>query len=223
MVWVFIYEAVVNLNMIDNTLIVVTTDHGHAIGDNNYMGKRGYPSSPESFNIPIFLRHPDDELGRGKYSNILVQHTDITATILDIIGIKKIDYDERPLYIGMNEMRHNPKPENSEMHGRSFFKTLLDNKEKFRDYVTVGWGSAITVITDNWWFNSRVNGKGVFLYDLKSRDPFGKNVAEDSIDVVNELYNLALRDAGGTFPDYLIEFADNEEDAPGCSELVART
>jgi hypothetical protein len=33
---------------------------------------------------------------------------------------------------------------------------------------------------------------------------------------------MALKDAGGKFPDWLIEIAKKDADAPGCSDLAAR-
>ena len=158
----FLYDSVSRMGMLDDTLIVVTTDHGHSIGDGNYLGKRGYPSTPEVYHVPVFIRHPDDNIGRGVSSDILVQHTDIPATILDIIGVNsKKGMRESDLYGQMqDEAVPNPEkphdapgqsPEGLDMDGRSFYKPLLNNEAKFRDHVTVGWGAAATVITDDWW------------------------------------------------------------------------
>lgn len=43
----------------------------------------------------------------------------------------------------------------------------------------------------------------------------------DNPEIVKELYRLGVEDAGGEFPEYLLELAQ-EEDAPGCSVLGAR-
>lgn len=224
----YLYESIKKLGLLDNTLIVVTTDHGHSIGDNNYLGKRGYPSTPEVFNIPIFLRHPDDNIGRGIVSDILVQHTDITPTILDILGIDALegDYYRWDEWSHLNEDQEKKSEQirgsKIEMHGKSFFKTLIGNKNRFRDHVTVAWDTAVTIINDKWWFNCKVNGKGAFLYDLESANPFSTNVADSNQEAVTNLFKLVKDDAGGKFPDFLIELANSKKDAPGCSELSAR-
>lgn len=223
----YLYNSISRLGMLDNTLIIVTTDHGHSIGDNNYLGKSGYPSTPEVYDIPILLRHPSNEFERGKISNMLVQHTDILATILDILGInvdKEIDYYrwEHVVANSAYAEAQRRKLKDFTMHGKSFFNKLINGDEKFREHVTVAWGPNITVITDKWWLNCRVNGKGAFLFDLNSEDCFTKNVAGTNPDIVRELFNISVEDAGGSIPQYLITLADNEKDVPGCSALALK-
>jgi len=187
------------LGLLNNTMIIFTADHGHSIGDGNYMGKRGYPSSPEVFEVPLMIRFPQAEHA-GKTSNMFVQHTDITATILDAAGVKVDDCIE----------------------GRPFVNNALGNKKGHRDHVTIGWGSAATVVTDKWWFNCKVDGTGILLRDLNAADPFAESVAEDNPEVVKTLFAMAEKDARGGFPGWLIDLAKNQADAPGCSDLAAR-
>jgi arylsulfatase A-like enzyme len=184
----------------DDTLVIVTADHGHSIGDRDYMGKRGYPSSPEVYDLPLFIRHPQGT-GAGQRSDLLVQHTDIAATILDLARVQP----SRP------------------MEGRSFWKQATQGGQPIRDHVTVGWGSAITVIKDQWWLNIKVNGKGAFLHNLADASPFATNLADKQPAVVREMFAIGAQDASGGFPDFLLKMAEEQEDAPGCSALAART
>jgi len=195
----YLMERLQALNLLDNTMVILTSDHGHSIGDRDYLGKRGYPSSPEVYDIPLMLRFPEAKYA-GTTSDMLVQHHDITAAILEMA---------------------NAKPP-TEIDGISFLEDAIGGKTGQRDHVTVGWGSAVTVITDRWWFNCKVDGTGVLLHDLKTAQPFAKNVAEDNPDTANHLFTLAQEDAGGSFPDWLMEIARNQADAPGCSPLAAR-
>ena len=48
------------------------------------------------------------------------------------------------------------------------------------------------------------------------------NMADDRPDVVQRLFRAAVDDARGGFPEYLMELARSQRDAPGCSELAAR-
>ena len=220
----YLYNSISNLNMLDDTIIIVTSDHGHSIGDDNWMGKRGYPSTPEIFDIPLLLRHPDDNIGRGITNDMLVQHIDITATILDMVGIDTKNKDPRSrLHFLHDEEILKKWVKISDMDGKSFYKNLINRDNTLRDHATMAWGTAVTVITDKWWFNCKVNGKGALLYNLEKEDPFDENVASNNIEVVKELFKIAVQDAGGKFPGYLIKMADDasQPDKPGCTDLAA--
>jgi arylsulfatase A-like enzyme len=196
----YFMESMRVLGLLDNTMIIFTADHGHSIGDRNYLGKRGYPSTPEVYDVPLMIRFPKAQHA-GLSSEIFVQHHDISAQILETIGVKP------------------PKP----IDGVSFLADAIAGKNGQRDHVTVAWGSTVTVITDKWWLNCKVDGTGVLLYDLKNKVPFANNVAEGNSQVIDRLFAFAKADAGGSFPDWLINLAKNEADAPGCSDLVARS
>ena len=194
----YFFETIKVLGLLENTLLIVTSDHGHSIGEKEYMGKRAYPSAPEVFDIPLLTRHPLGQ-GAGQESDVICQHTDIPALVFEAFGFED-KYD---------------------LHGRSFLQPALKRKSH-RDHVTVGWATAMTVIDDQWWFNCKIDGTGPFLYDLRSRDPFKENVADAQPDVLKALFNLGLEDANGQFPGYLLEMAKQQEHAPGCSQVVAR-
>jgi arylsulfatase A-like enzyme len=185
--------------LLDNTMVILTSDHGHSIGDGNYLGKRGYPSAPEVYDIPLMIRFPHAEHA-GVTSDIFVQHHDISAQILETaLGKLPVEIDGIP-----------------------FLNDAINGKTGQRDHVTVAWGSAVTVITDRWWLNCKVDGTGVLLYDLKATKPFASNVAQKHVDVVKQLFAKAKADASGGIPDWLMDLAKNQADAPGCSALASR-
>lgn len=195
----YFMESLRVLGLLENTMVVFVSDHGHSIGDGNYIGKRGYPSRPEVFDVALMVRFPGARHA-GARSDMFVQHIDISATILEAAGA--------------------PLP--PEMDGRPFLDDALAGGPGSRDHVTVGWGSTPTVITDRWWLNCKVDGTGVLLHDLKAAEPFARNVARENPGAVNELFALAKQDAKGGFPDWLVEVARKQADAPGCSDLAAR-
>lgn len=194
-----LYEAMRVLDLLDNTIIVVTTDHGHSIGDHNYIGKRGYPSDRAVFDVPLFVRHPEG-IGAGERSDLLLQHTDMTAQILEFAGVQPAQ----------------------KLHGKPFWEAALSGGEPIRDHVTVGWNAAITVINDRWWMNCKVDGSGALLYDLKAERPFDENVADAHPEATQQMFTWGVEDAGGEFPDFVLERAARRDDAPGCSELALR-
>ena len=194
----YFHEAMGAMGLLENTLLVVTSDHGHSIGDKAYIGKRGYPSDPSVFDVPLLVRHPEGR-GAGGRSDAVVQHHDLTAEMLRFAGVEP----SQPL------------------DGMPFLEEVLASGE-IRDHATVGWGAGVTVIEQAWFFNCKADGSGPFLYDLGADDPYGRNVADEHPDVVQELYATALADAGGAIPDYIRELARSQKDAPGCSALAAR-
>ena len=195
----YFMESMRVLGLLDNSLVIFASDHGHSIGDRAYMGKRGYPSAPEVYETALMLRFPKGEYA-GTSCDAFVQHTDIAASILDAADV------EAP----------------AEIEGSSFLKYALTGGTGPRDHVTVGWGSTPTVINDRWWFNCKVDGTGVLLHDLSAEEPFAQNVAQDNPEVVSELFRTAEQDATDGFPEWLLELARNQADAPGCSDLAAR-
>lgn len=194
-----LHDAMRALGLLENTLLVVTTDHGHSIGDKGYMGKRGYPSAKEVYDIPIFIRHPQG-IGAGKLSDLLVQHTDVSALILEHADVQP----EKPL------------------DGKSFWNSAVSGGSPIRDHVTVGWGAGLTVIDQQWWLSCKLDSTGAFLYDLDNDPNMEVNVADRNPDQMRRLYHLALEDAVGGYPAYLLEMCVNQTDAPGCSAIAAR-
>ncbi len=199
----YLYESIKNLGLLDDTVVIVSTDHGHSVGDKNYIGKRGYPSSPEVCDVPLLVKHPKGE-GMGRKSNIFVQHHDFFSMMLGFSGAK---YDAKDKGIT----------------GRDLWSAALKKTDRgIRKHATIGWQSAVTVIENEWWLNCRVNGKGSFLYNPKKDPGMKKNVADANRDTINRLFSLAVKDAGGKFPDYIMESAEKAEDIPGCSAVAAK-
>jgi len=189
------------LDMLDDTIVILTADHGHAIGDFDYIGKRGYPSRPDVFDIPLIIRFPGAEHA-GMRCDAIIQHHDFFSSILSFAGVDV--------------------PENVPDSMPLLKDTTVCGTDCGRSHATIGWGSAVTVVDRKWWMNCKVDGTGVLLHDLSSDNPFATNVADAHPEEVKRLFNLAQEDAVGGYPEWLMEVAREEKDAPGCSSLVAR-
>ncbi|ABW01085.1 sulfatase [Caldivirga maquilingensis] len=87
-----------NTGLLEDTLIVLTSDHGEGLGEHNvYYEHHGLYEW--DVKTPLIIRLPDkliDEVGRGKAKGVkydaFVQNTDITPTILDSLGLKIPEY-----------------------------------------------------------------------------------------------------------------------------------
>jgi hypothetical protein len=61
------------------------------------------------------------------------------------------------------------------------------------------------------------------LYDISKSPTLDRNVADDHPKVVQEMFDLACADAEGGFPDFILDLAERDADAPGCSDLAGRS
>lgn len=70
----------------DETVIVVTADHGEMLGDYGRWGKMHYHDA--AFHVPLVIRMPGhDPARRGAMVNLPTESIDVTPTILDMLGI----------------------------------------------------------------------------------------------------------------------------------------
>jgi len=71
---------------LDDTLIVLTCDHGEQLGDHHLLGKIGY--FDQSYRIPMIIRDPSPEANgtRGKIVDRFTETIDTMPTILDWLG-----------------------------------------------------------------------------------------------------------------------------------------
>jgi arylsulfatase A-like enzyme len=67
----------------DNTLIIVTADHGEAFGDRNLLG-HGLGVYQDEVNVPLIVKYPGQN--RGESVSREVGHTDILPTVLEVTG-----------------------------------------------------------------------------------------------------------------------------------------
>lgn len=92
-------------NLLDNTLIVYTSDQGFYMGEHGWFDKRFMYE--ESFRTPLMMRLPKGYKGSGEISQ-LVQNIDFAPTILDVAGAEIPDEMQgmsiKPLLTGENSV-----------------------------------------------------------------------------------------------------------------------
>ena len=73
--------------ILDDTLIVFTSDHGEHLGDHWMYAKYGY--FDQVFRIPLIVRDPrkQSDGGRGAVVDAMTENVDIMPTILDWLGL----------------------------------------------------------------------------------------------------------------------------------------
>ena len=109
-----IFEKLKQLGIDDNTIIIVTADHGEAFREHGRLGHSHRPYI-ELIHVPLIMRGPGIPTNRI-YEN-WVQHIDIVPTILEILNT----------------------PQREEMQGRSILP-LMNNCEIEEDFKTYSFG-----------------------------------------------------------------------------------
>lgn len=71
-----------DVNMFDDTLIIMTTDHGYFLGERNYLGKNYMHLYNELAHLPCIVKFPHDEY-KGQRIAEITQNIDIMPTVLD--------------------------------------------------------------------------------------------------------------------------------------------
>jgi arylsulfatase A-like enzyme len=80
-----IWRALRDLGMWDDTVVVVTADHGEQLGDQGRVGKGGCFES--SYHVPGIIRDPRHPEAHGAVVVAFTENVDILPTICDAVGI----------------------------------------------------------------------------------------------------------------------------------------
>lgn len=187
------YDAFLDSGRARDTLFILTTDHGHYLGDQGLTGKMGYPLIREVLDVPVFLRDPKGRR-RGRAARDLVMHHDVAATILAACRVK-------------------PK---QRLDGRNLLPAL-DGRAVGRDHTLTGWGPYVGVRTGRWYYNSTLWGHAPLLFDTTKDPLYTHNVAARNPDIVRRMHALVKADGGGDYPPRLKEMAESA--LPGCTPL----
>jgi len=112
------------LGLMDNTMVILNTDHGTYTGEHGWLGKIGTHMYECVSHIPFIIYHPEIAPGQR---NQLISNVDICPTILDALGRYK-----------------NPE----DFHGESILPILKNPTAKIRDYAHFGYYGHTHGVTD---------------------------------------------------------------------------
>jgi len=157
-------------NLLEETLVVVTADHGHNFGEHNIFSDN-VGLYDTSVHVPLLVSHPNLDPRRV---NGLVQLTDIAPTVLDYAGV------EVP-----SDVRANVLPETREY---VFAESIEHRMQMLR---TESW--KLMIPRDIEYLKSRAwyDGDGeTELYDLEADPGETTNVAADNPDTLARLEGM---------------------------------
>jgi arylsulfatase A-like enzyme len=165
------------MKMMENTVVVLITDHGHLLGENRRIGKPPAGLYPELTDLVFFIKYPGQE---PKIIDTFVYDHDYFPTVFHLLG--------------------EPIPEQSE--GKNLWDLVEGKKQNFYDYVTSILKSWVCVVDDRYRLICRTTGKEPRLYDLKQDPTHAKDIADKHPEIVERMFALAVKDAGGEMPVY---------------------
>lgn len=174
-----VVDALKQMGILDETLVVYTSDHGLNCGHHGIWGK-GNGTLPlnfveETIRVPLVLRHPDG-VKPGLRHDIFVDHLDLFQTVLDFADVNPPHFDYA---------------------GRSYLATLsqITLPEHWRDVQFCEYGSEQMIRTTRFKLIDRLSPARAQLFDLLI-DPFETTDVADNLryQEVKELLSLRLRE-----------------------------
>ena len=160
----------------ENTLIVLTSDHGELLGDQWLFGKRGYIDS--GYKIPLILRVPEQlKQTRGHVSDVFTESIDVMPTILDWLGVKiprQCDgHSLLPFVFGdkLGDWR-------TEVHWEYDFRDVTDDRLERELGITMD-ECQLNVIRDSCYKYVHFTALPPLFFDLKNDPAEHRNLADD--------------------------------------------
>ena len=164
----------------EETVLVVLSDHGVALGEHNATGKPFWALYPELTDIPFFIRHPEGK-GGGETSDFFASTHDVAPTILGFLGVE---------------------PE-SPMDGQDLSVLFGGGQPEQRPYFTLGYNDHAWARDEDYVMFAKNDGSNALLYDLNADPEMNTDIAGSNQAVLNRMWNdYVLEDAGGPLPKY---------------------
>jgi arylsulfatase A-like enzyme len=168
------------LDLFENTLLLVLSDHGVAFGEHGVTGKPFNALWPEVTDVPFMIRHPEGK-GGGQTSDYYASTHDVAPTILGYLGIDQ------------------PQP----MDGQDLSVLFDGGEPEERNHFTAGYHKYVWARDAEHAMISRYDGEIARLYDVRQDPEMQQDIAAGHPDVIGRMYQgYVLGDAGGSLPDY---------------------
>lgn len=177
-----IVKCLTELGIIDDTLLIILSDHGEPFGEHGTIRKFLVPVYDELAKI-VWIMHCPSRLPMGKRINALVDNTDFAPTLFDLLGLP-YPKDPKGRLSGWQDIT-TQKREGFE--GVSAMPTI--SGKRVRDYVYCGaFALHSSIRGERWKFIDNEGEKENELYDMEN-DPYEKkNVIEKESEVARRLH-----------------------------------
>jgi arylsulfatase A-like enzyme len=152
-----VLDALDDRELWDETMVVVTSDHGYMLGEHGWIAKNLGPVYDVIARTPLFVWHPDGAHNGGRI-DALTSAVDIYATILDALDV----------------------PVPGHVHSRSLLDLLSGDASEHRERALYGyWGSSVCVTDGEHTYLRPCDGDApAYCYSttmMNARSPFVPN------------------------------------------------
>lgn len=125
-----VFDALDRHRLWERTCVIITTDHGHYLGEHGWIGKPSAPLYHTLCHVPLMVWHPDGA-HNGERVRALTQTVDLYATVLDLLGVEV--------------------PSTANIHSRSFVPVLHGRRNTHRDHAVYAYNNRSVGITTGEW------------------------------------------------------------------------
>ena len=154
-----IFDALAAKGVLDDTVIIITSDHGEGMGELNVIADHAVADQSTS-HLPMIVRWPGMG-GKGRVDSALHYQTDVAATIVELVGGKVADHWD----------------------GQSFAEAFRNETESGRESLVVSQCCWSVMRSVRWGDYMYLHPYHTGLKQMPSRMLF--NVAEDPHELVN--------------------------------------
>lgn len=83
------YDKLNNLGLLENTMVILTSDHGFLFGEHSWLGKHARILFQDIARTPLLIQHPS--IKPNTVYHELIQMADLTPTIMQSMDVKPAD------------------------------------------------------------------------------------------------------------------------------------
>ena len=189
-----VVDALKRLGLDDNTLVVYWGDNGYSLGEHGRFEKHCFYE--HSMRVPLMMRFPG-RIRSGAVVDALTESVDITATILDVLGVDRLPAMHGRSLIPYLEGKQPPNPRDH------VFSEYLRNEEAC--IRTNRWKLIYCTgkrrRADGYETEKPTPGRYLRLFDMEKDPGEFTDVASDHPEVVKELKDLLLKHYRDTHPE----------------------
>jgi arylsulfatase A-like enzyme len=167
------------LGLMDDTIVVLMSDHGIQLGDRGWTGKISTALHPELIQVPFVIVHPA-RLRAGESTSYYASPHDLARTLLTMAGVRTPDY----------------------MQGVDLSVLFAGGEPPERDAAYGGYGDSHFFRSDRWAYMSDNAGERPKLFDLSVDPGETADLAFEQPELVEALRAEVEERAGGPLQSY---------------------